>query len=96
MKVSPIRIQDVRVEYDMADVYVLASLLDRTSPTGYLFWIEHTFVVQLGLRTSLSTLPSWPLHYNLYIFLIILFSAFLHVNQKEVYESTMHSIQNVY
>lgn len=37
MKVSPIRIQDVRVEYDMADVYVLASLLDRTSPTGYLF-----------------------------------------------------------
>uniref|UniRef100_K1QRX2 Uncharacterized protein n=1 Tax=Magallana gigas TaxID=29159 RepID=K1QRX2_MAGGI len=34
MKVSPIRIQDVRVEYDMADVYVLASLLDRTSPTA--------------------------------------------------------------
>lgn len=36
MMVSPIRIQDVRVDYDMADVYVLASLLDRTSPTGYL------------------------------------------------------------
>ncbi|XP_061182284.1 uncharacterized protein LOC133190610 [Saccostrea echinata] len=31
MQVSPLRIQDVRVEYDTADVYLLATLLDRTS-----------------------------------------------------------------
>ncbi|XP_048758881.2 uncharacterized protein LOC125668617 isoform X1 [Ostrea edulis] len=34
MYVSPLRVQDVRVEYDMADVYLLATLLDRTSPTA--------------------------------------------------------------
>ena len=34
MQISPLQLQDLRVESDMADVYILATLLDRTSPTG--------------------------------------------------------------
>nr|XP_022315495.1 uncharacterized protein LOC111119542 [Crassostrea virginica] len=40
MQISPLRLQDLRVESDMADVYILATLLDRTSPTAQFTFVQ--------------------------------------------------------
>ena len=40
MQVSPLRVQDVRLDYDNSQIYVSATLLDRSPPDGKKFCLE--------------------------------------------------------